>query len=121
MITAGSGRQERQASGSRSLAERRQRLIRQASVWLPGPAAQPARLQELEELEAIRWVDLYGGVLRDSEAQALLNPVCRGELTPRMVRDLITAGPLPRRRSYDAGRIAITSAFRTGISRRTAA
>jgi hypothetical protein len=44
---------------------------------------------------------------------ALLNPVCAGELTPRMVRDLITPARYPAGRSYDAGRIAITAAFRT--------
>ena len=89
------------------------RLIRQASAWLPAQAPRPARLQELEDSEAIRWVDVYGGVLRDSEALALLDPVCAGELTPRMVRDLITPARYPTGRSYDGGRIAITAAFRT--------
>jgi hypothetical protein len=89
------------------------RLIRQASAWLPAQAPRPARLQELEDSEAIRWVDVYGGVLRDSEALALLDPVCEGELTPRMVRDLITPARYPAGRSYDGGRIAITAAFRT--------
>lgn len=92
---------------------RRQRLIRQASAWLPGQHPRTARLQELEGWEAIRWVDLYGGVLRDSEALALLDPVCAGELTPRMVRDLITPARYPAGRSYDGGHIAITSGFRT--------
>jgi hypothetical protein len=88
-------------------------LIRQASAWLAGQEPRPARIQELENSKAIRWVDLYGGVLRDSDALALLNPVCAGELTPRMVRDLITPARYPAGRSYDAGRIAITAGFRT--------
>jgi hypothetical protein len=88
-------------------------LIRQASAWLPGREPRQARLQELEVSEAIRWVDLGGGVLRDSEALALLNPVCARELTTRMVRDLITPARYPAGRSYDAGRIAITAGFRT--------
>jgi len=89
------------------------RLIRQASVWLPAQEPRPAQLQELEAAEAIRWVDLNGGVLRDAEALALLDPVCAGELTPRMVRDLITPARYPAGRSYDAGGIAITAGFRT--------
>ena len=88
-------------------------MIRQASAWLPGQEPRTARLQDLEGSEAIRWVDLHGGVLRDSEALALLKPVCAGELTPRMVRDLITPARYPAGRSYDDGRIAITFGFRT--------
>ena len=111
MVTATSpgateANQARRTSGPR-------RLIRHASAWLPAQAPRPARLQELEDSEAIRWVDVYGGVLRDSEALALLDPVCAGELTPRMVRDLITPARYPAGRSYDGGRIAITAAFRT--------
>jgi hypothetical protein len=88
-------------------------LIRQASAWLPGLEPRVASLQELEGSEEIRWIDLYGGVLRDSEALALLNPVCGRALTPRMVRDLITPARYPAGGSYNAGRIAITAAFRT--------
>jgi hypothetical protein len=58
-------------------------------------------------------VDFDGGALGDSDAVALLNPVCAGQLTPRMARDLITPARYPAGRSYDAGRIAITAAFRT--------
>jgi hypothetical protein len=111
VVTASSPK-ARDAHGARHV-DRRRRLIRQASAWLPGQQPRPARLQELENSDAIRWIDLYGGVLRDSEALALLNPVCAGELTPRMVRDLITPARYPAGRSYDAGRIAITSGFRT--------
>ena len=88
-------------------------MIRQASSWAPAEDPRPARLQDLEGSAAIRWVDLYGGDLRDSEALALFDPVCRGQLRPRMIRDLVTPGRYPATRDYDAGRVAITSAFRT--------
>ncbi len=116
MVTPSSRRAEEaeRAPGGR-IADRR--LIRQASAWLPAQSPQPARLQDLETSEAIRWVDLYGGELRDSEAQALLDPVCYGELKPRIVRDLITPARFPADRSY-GGRIGITAAFRTRHLRR---
>jgi hypothetical protein len=117
MVTPSSRRAE-QAGEVRAGRIADRRLIRQASAWLPARSPQPARLQDLEESEAIRWVDLYGGNLRDSEAQALLDPVCYGELEPRMVRDLITPAGFPADRSYDGGRIAITAAFRTRHLRR---
>jgi len=96
----------------------RRQLIRQASVWLPSEDPQPARLQDLEESSGIRWVDLNGGSLGGFEAQALLDPVCHGELRPRMVRDLVSAGRYPAGRRYDAGQIAISAAFRTRHVRR---
>jgi hypothetical protein len=69
-------------------------------------------LQELEQCEAIRWVDLYAGDLENGEALALLGPICRGELTARMVRDLITPRRFPAGREYPGG-TSITAAFRT--------
>ena len=45
-------------------AVKRPRLIRQASAWLPGRAPEPLPLQDLEQSDAIRWVDIYGGDLR---------------------------------------------------------
>ena len=113
MATASSRLAEQGSGGTagRRLSDRR-RLIRQASAWLPKRRPQPTRLQDLERSEAIRWVDLYGGALRDSEAHALLDPVCRGELGPRMVRDLVTPGRYPATRSYGVGSISITAAFR---------
>jgi hypothetical protein len=88
-------------------------LIRQASAWLPARHPQPAGLQELEGSTAIRWVDVYGGDLRRSEAQALLNPVCDGELTPWMIRDLIGADRRPFADGYNGARVSVVSAFRT--------
>ncbi len=112
MVRAGSGQREKAGNGRRQLGERR-RLIRQASAWLPARHPEPAGLQELEQSSAIRWVDLYGGDLRYSEAQALLNPVCRGELTPWMVRDLIGAGRIQAADGYNGGRVSVIPAFRT--------
>ncbi len=113
MVTAASGRTERAREARRRCLEDRRRLIRQASAWLPARHPQPAGLQELEESTAIRWVDLYGGDLRYSEAQALLNPVCDGELTPWMVRDLIGADHIPGADDYNGGRVSVIPAFRT--------
>jgi hypothetical protein len=108
-----SSRGASRASGNRSSVAGGRRLIRQASAWLPSQLPRPARLQDLEGSDAIRWVDLYGGGLHDSETQALLDPVCSHELTPRMVRDLITPARYPAERRYDGGGITIAAAFRT--------
>jgi hypothetical protein len=95
-------------------------LIQQSSAWLPEQRPQPTRLQDLERSDAIRWVDLYGGTLRDSDAHALLNPVCHGELNPRMARDLVAPARYPATRSYGIGRISISAAFRTRHLQRAA-
>jgi hypothetical protein len=120
MATA-SSRLAKEAGGTagRRLSEKR-RLIQQASAWLPKRHPQPARLQDLERSEAIRWVDLYGGALRDSEAHALLDPVCRGELNSQMMRDLVAPARYPATRRYGAGTVSITAAFRTRHLRRGA-
>jgi hypothetical protein len=89
------------------------RLIRQASAWEPGEAPQSAPLQDLEQIDAIRWVDIYAGDLDRGEALALLGPVCHGELTARMVRDLITPRRFPAGRDYPGTSVSITAAFRT--------
>jgi hypothetical protein len=119
MVT-GSSRRAQQGDrierGARS--PERPRLIRKASAWLPAREPEPARLQELEEWDAIRWVDLYAGGLRDSEARALLDPVCDGALEPAMVRDLITPARFPATRSYGGGQVVIQAAFRTRHLRR---
>jgi hypothetical protein len=91
----------------------RRRVIQHASAWQRAEDPQLSKLQDLEASSAIRWVDIYGGELRDSEALALLNPVCRGELKPRMVRDLVAAGRFPAGRTYEFGAVTITSAFKT--------
>ncbi len=113
MVTASSLGAKRAGQARRHRLHDRRRVIRQASAWLPSQHPRPARLQELEESTAIRWVDLYGGDLRYSEAQALLNPVCNGELSPWMVRDLIGAGGSPAAGSYGGGRVSLTATFRT--------
>jgi hypothetical protein len=92
---------------------RHPRVILQASAWEPGEPPQPLPLQGLENTAAIRWVDLYGGDLKDAEALALLGPICDGELTSRMVRDLITPRRFPAGRHYPDRGVSITAGFRT--------
>jgi hypothetical protein len=70
-------------------------------------------LQELEQSQAIRWVDLFAGDLANSEALALLGPICHGELTARMARDLVTPRRFPAGRQYPGTEVSITAAFRT--------
>ncbi len=91
---------------------RRPRLIRQASAWLPGRAPEPLPLQDLEESNAIRWVDIYGGDLEGGDALALLAPICRGALKHKMVRDLITPERFASGGRYGDSPVAISSAFR---------
>ena len=68
------------------------RLIRQASAWLPSRTPTPAPLQDLEHLDAVRWVDLNGQGLGISDAIALLDPVCEGQLRAGLVEGLIGLG-----------------------------
>jgi hypothetical protein len=89
------------------------RVILQASAWEPGEPPQPLPLQGLEDIAAIRWVDIYAGDLKDAEALALLGPICDGELTSRMVRDLITPRRFPAGREYRDRGVSITAGFRT--------
>src|SRR4051795_7946975 len=91
---------------------RHPRLIHQASAWEPGEAPQPIPLQDLEDTDAIGWLDLYGGDLDGPEALALLAPISRGELNARKVSDLVTPRRLPAGRQYPGG-ASITSGFRT--------
>jgi len=112
MRTTTSGQMERPGRTRRLRAVRRPRLIRQASAWLPERDPEPLPLQDLEESEAIRWVDIYGGGLGRSEVLALLNPICRGELSERMARDLTTPERFAAGGRYRDERIAIASAFR---------
>ena len=70
-------------------------------------------LQELEQSQAIRWVDLFAGDLANGEALALLGPICGGELTARMARDLVTPRRFPAGRHYPGTEVSITAAFRT--------
>jgi hypothetical protein len=88
-------------------------IIRQASVWEPGSRPHRVSLTELADSDAIRWLDLYAGEISGSEALALLDPICRGELNARMVRDLIMPGRFPAGRTYPGGAVSITAAFRT--------
>jgi len=92
---------------------RNPRVIRQASAWEPGEPPRPLPLQDLEHIDAIRWVDVYAGDLNDAEALALLGPICDGELTARMVHDLITPRRFPAGREYRDRRVSITAGFRT--------
>jgi hypothetical protein len=92
---------------------RNPRVIRQASAWEPGEPPRPLPLQALEDIDAIRWVDVYAGDLNDAEALALLGPICEGELTARMVHDLITPRRFPAGREYRDRGVSITAGFRT--------
>ncbi len=74
-------------------------LIRQASAWLPSRTPTPTPLQDLEHLDAVRWVDLNGQGLGVAETLALLDPVCHGQLGARLVEGLIG----PARSGADGG------------------
>src|SRR5256885_9068335 len=80
---------------------KRPRLIRQASAWLPGRAPEPLPLQDLEQSDAIRWVDIYGGGLDTGEGVALLPPVlprqAQGKIGPRLVTPHPVTSPSPVR------------------------
>jgi len=89
------------------------RLIRQASAWATESEPRVLSLQELEQSEDIRWVDVDATALDGLEALALLAPICRDGLTGRMIRDLITPSRFPAGRNYPGGRVSITAAFRT--------
>jgi hypothetical protein len=91
---------------------KRPRLIRQASAWEPHLAPEPLPLQDLELADGIRWVDIYGGDLGIGEVLALLAPICGGQLTERMVRDLITPKRFAVGGSYRDSEVIITSGFR---------
>jgi hypothetical protein len=86
-------------------------LIRQASAWLPLRTPTPAPLQDLEHLDAVRWVDLNGRGLGASEAIALLNPVCHGQLDAGLVKGLLDARR-PRPQGAAANCASLSSAFR---------
>lgn len=102
------------ARDARGLSTRDERagLIRQASAWWPQRAPEPLPLQDLEESDAIRWVDVGGAGLEIGEVLALLNPICHGQLEKRMVRDLIKPERFAAGGSYRNSEISITSAFR---------
>jgi hypothetical protein len=90
---------------------RRPRLIRQASAWQPGRDPEQLPLQDLENSDAIRWVDIYGGGLGGGEVLGLLNPICHGMLSEQMARDLVTPERYPAGGRYGDQRIGITGAF----------
>ena len=91
---------------------KRPRVIRQASAWLPQQPPEPLPLQDLEESDALRWVDIYGGDLSNGEVLALLAPICRGGLTEKMVRDLITPKRFAAGGSYRNSDVVMMSGFR---------
>jgi hypothetical protein len=95
-----------------SRGDRRAGLIRQASAWFPQQAPEPLPLQDLEESDAIRWVDVDAAGLEIGEVLALLDPICHGQLEKRMVRDLIKPERFAAGGSYRNREISITSAFR---------
>jgi hypothetical protein len=95
-----------------SRGDRRAGLIRQASAWYPQRAPEPLPLQDLEETDAVRWVDIDGAGLEIGEMLALLDPICHGQLEKRMVRDLIKPERFAAGGSYRNSEISITSAFR---------
>ena len=87
-------------------------LIRQASAWLPGRAPEPLPLQDLEQSDAIRWVDIYGDAEDGAGVLALLAPICRGALKHRMVRDLITPKRFATGGRYGDSPVTLSSGFR---------
>jgi hypothetical protein len=105
-------RQEQAGGTRRPGSARRPRLIRQASAWVPQCPPEPLPLQDLEESDALRWVDIYGGDLSNGEVLALLAPIARGQITEKMVRDLITPQRFAVGGSYRHSDVAITSGFR---------
>jgi hypothetical protein len=105
-------RVERASQAPRLSTTKRPRLIRQASAWLPQRAPEPLPLQDLEYSDGLRWVDIYGSGLGNGEVLALLGPICRGQLTERMVRDLITPKRFATGGSYRTSEVIITSGFR---------
>jgi hypothetical protein len=111
MVTASSlepGRAD--AALRRGAAERR--LIRQASAWLPSRTPTPAPLQDLEHVDAVRWVDLNGQGLGISEAIALLDPVCQGQLRAGLVEGLIGRGQSGANSENAKNGASLSSAFR---------
>ena len=112
MSATASRRDVRPSEELRSSRAKQPRLIRQASAWVPRQAPEPLPLQDLEESDALRWVDIYGGDLSNGEVLALLGPICRGELTEKMVRDLITPQRFAVGGSYRDSDVVATSAFR---------
>jgi hypothetical protein len=111
MSTTASRQVERPTTRQRS-GVGRPRLIRQASAWLPRRDPEPLPLQDLEQSDAIRWVDIYGGDLSNGEVLALLAPICRGQLTQKMIRDLITPKRFAAGGSYGDSDVVATSGFR---------
>lgn len=112
MSTTTPQRVEQPSAVLRLSGARRPRLIRQASAWLPQRPPEPLPLQDLELSDGLRWVDIYGGDLGIGEVLALLAPICRGQLTDRMVRDLITPKRFAVGGSYRDSEVVITSGFR---------
>ena len=112
MRTTASQRVERPSGPPRLTSAKRPRLIRQASAWLPQRAPEPLPLQDLELADGLRWVDIYGGDLGNSEVLALLAPICHGQLTQKMVRDLITPKRFAVGGSYRDSEVIVTSGFR---------
>jgi hypothetical protein len=112
MSTTASQQVERPSGAPRLSRAKPPRLIRQASAWLPRRAPEPLPLQDLELADGLRWVDIYGGDLGTSEVLALLAPICRSQLTEKMVRDLITPKRFAVGGSYRNSEVIITSGFR---------
>jgi hypothetical protein len=112
MSTTASRQVERPTTTRQQSGVGRPRLIRQASAWLPRREPEPLPLQDLEESDALRWVDIYGGDLSNGEVLALLAPICRGQLTQKMVRDLITPKRFAAGGSYGNSDVVATSGFR---------
>jgi hypothetical protein len=112
MSTTASRRVEQPSTTRQRSGVGRPRLIRQASAWVPRREPEPLPLQDLEESDALRWVDIYGGDLSNGEVLALLAPICRGQLTQKMVRDLITPQRFAAGGNYRNSDVVATSGFR---------
>ncbi len=85
---------------------------------MPHRPPEPLPLQDLEQSQAIRWVDIYGEGLQKGEAMALLDPICGGQLNEKMARDLVTPERFAAGGSYRNSDVRITSTFRVRHLRR---
>ncbi|MGH2925455.1 MAG: hypothetical protein ACRDK1_05710 [Solirubrobacterales bacterium] len=70
------------------------------------------RIQDLERSEAIRWIDLNAEALTGSEAMALLDPICRGQLDGELARRLVEPGRATRNGSRPRGGPELRASFR---------
>jgi hypothetical protein len=87
------------------------RLIRRASLWVPGGDPTSMPLDGLENAPGIRWVEIHHDQLHTPRALGALNRVCDGMLTQRMARDLATPHRFPAAGTYGSTGIRMTAGY----------